>query len=68
MPVRKRAMTQRRPALRPETLSREAKAWRRAARQTHDPEARQKFEEMAADRETVARAIEESEAEQPPED
>ncbi|HEV8015907.1 MAG TPA: hypothetical protein VGP48_10260 [Stellaceae bacterium] len=57
MPSRDRLSTKRPRALRPEHLTEEAKTWRHAAKQARDPFAKQEFEEMAATRETVARAI-----------
>jgi hypothetical protein len=62
MPVRKRA-TAKRPALRPERLRREANRLRGSALKAINAGTRQDFEDMAEARETVARAIEELEAE-----
>ncbi len=63
MPIRKRASAERKAPLRPDKLAKEAQTWRRAAKQALDPAVKLKFEEMAEDREIVARAIEELENE-----
>jgi hypothetical protein len=65
MPGEKRLSTKRPRVLRPERLAKEAKTWRRAAKQARDPLAKQEFEAMAADRETVAAAIEDLDADPP---
>lgn len=61
MPVRKRAPAKR-PALRPEPLRREASRLRGTALKAIDAGTKQDFEDMADARETLARAIEEMEA------
>jgi hypothetical protein len=62
MPVQKRQPAKRRPALRPDRLSQEARTLRQAAKRAIDPGTQQDFEDMAERRERIAAAIEEIEA------